>query len=71
MIDLSNVSLLSYASYVLDTYPKYYLDMSTTLSELGRQPYTARKFFMKYLDRIIFGTDGGSLFGVKDLPSSF
>ena len=48
MIDLSIVSLLSYASYLLDTYPKYYLDMSTTLSELGRQPYTARKFFIKY-----------------------
>jgi predicted TIM-barrel fold metal-dependent hydrolase len=25
---------------------------------LGRQPYTARRFFLKYQDRILFGTDG-------------
>jgi uncharacterized protein len=60
-----NSDNLEYAAYLLDTYPNYYLDMSTTLSELGRQPYTARKFFIKYQDRILFGTDGGSLFGVK------
>ena len=39
--------------------------MSTTLSELGRQPYTTRRFFIKYQDRIVFGTDGGALYGVK------
>ncbi len=60
-----NVDDLEYAGYLLDTYPNYYLDMSTTLSELGRQPYTTRKFFIKYQDRIVFGTDGGSLYGVK------
>lgn len=60
-----NSDNLEYAAFLLDTYPNYYLDMSTTLSELGRQPYTARKFFIKYQDRILFGTDGGSLFGVK------
>lgn len=54
---------LAYAAYLLDTYPNYYLDLSTTLSELGRQPYTARKFFIKYQDRILFGTDGGAMFG--------
>jgi predicted TIM-barrel fold metal-dependent hydrolase len=27
------------------------------LGELGRQPYTARKFFIQYQDRILFGTD--------------
>lgn len=60
-----NVDDLEYAGYLLDTYPNYYLDMSTTLSELGRQPYTTRRFFIKYQDRIVFGTDGGSLYGVK------
>ena len=60
-----NVDDLDYAGYLLDTYPNYYLDMSTTLSELGRQPYTTRRFFIKYQDRIVFGTDGGSLYGVK------
>ena len=60
-----NSDNLDYAAYLLDTYPNYYLDISTTLSELGRQPYTAKKFFIKYQDRILFGSDGGSLFGVK------
>jgi predicted TIM-barrel fold metal-dependent hydrolase len=27
------------------------------VAELGRQPYTARDFFLKYADRILFGTD--------------
>jgi hypothetical protein len=27
------------------------------VAELGRQPYSARKFFIKYQDRILFGTD--------------
>jgi len=60
-----NTDDLNYAGYLLDTYPNYYLDLSTTLSELGRQPRRTRKFFIKYQDRIVFGTDGGSLFGVK------
>ena len=27
------------------------------LGELGRQPYTARDFFVRYQDRILFGSD--------------
>jgi predicted TIM-barrel fold metal-dependent hydrolase len=27
------------------------------VNELGRQPYRAREFFLKYADRILFGTD--------------
>ncbi len=60
-----NADDLTYVAYLLDTFPNYYVEISTVLSELGRQPYTARKFFIKYQDRILFGTDGGSLFGVK------
>lgn len=52
-------------AYMFDTYPNYFVDCSATLSELGRQPYTARKFFIKYQDRILFGSDGGALHGVK------
>ncbi|NWG12286.1 MAG: amidohydrolase family protein [Acidobacteria bacterium] len=26
-------------------------------SEIGRQPYTARKFLLRYQDRVMFGTD--------------
>ncbi len=41
----------------LDTYPNFYVDIDARISELGRQPYTARRFFIKYQDRILFGTD--------------
>lgn len=41
----------------LATYPNFYVEMSARISELGRQPYTARKFMIKHQDRIIFGTD--------------
>ena len=41
----------------LDSYPNMYIDVDARISELGRQPYTARKFFLKYQDRIMFGTD--------------
>jgi predicted TIM-barrel fold metal-dependent hydrolase len=50
---------LAYAARLLDKYPNYYLDMSSTVHALGRQPYTARRFFLQYQDRILFGTDGG------------
>lgn len=41
----------------LDKYPNFYVDIDARISELGRQPYTCRKFFIKYQDRILFGTD--------------
>jgi predicted TIM-barrel fold metal-dependent hydrolase len=41
----------------LDAYPNMFIDIDARISELGRQPYTARKFFLKYQDRIMYGTD--------------
>jgi predicted TIM-barrel fold metal-dependent hydrolase len=41
----------------LDAYPNMYIDIDARISELGRQPYSARRFFVKYQDRIMFGTD--------------
>ena len=41
----------------LDKYPNMYIDIDARISELGRQPYTARRFFLKYQDRILYGTD--------------
>jgi predicted TIM-barrel fold metal-dependent hydrolase len=41
----------------LDQYPNFYVDISARISELGRQPYTARRFMIKYQDQILFGTD--------------
>jgi len=48
---------LAAVSKLLDLYPNLYVDISARVSELGRQPYTARKFFLKYADRILFGAD--------------
>lgn len=30
------------------------------ISELGRQPYAARRFLLRYQDRVLFGTDAGA-----------
>lgn len=48
---------ISYVSELLAENPNVYIDFSARLDELGRQPYTAREFFIKHQDRIIFGTD--------------
>jgi predicted TIM-barrel fold metal-dependent hydrolase len=41
----------------LDRFPNMTVDIAARIGELGRQPRTARKFFDKYQDRILFGTD--------------
>ena len=41
-----------------DKHPNLNADITSRIAELGRQPYTTRKFFIKYADRILFGTDG-------------
>jgi len=41
----------------LDEHPNLVVDISGRVNELGRQPYTARRFFIDYQDRILFGTD--------------
>ena len=41
----------------LDRFPSMSVDLAARIGELGRQPITARKFFDKYQDRILFGTD--------------
>lgn len=48
---------LGRVSMWLEQYPNFFVDISARISELGRQPYTARKFMIKYQDRILFGTD--------------
>ncbi len=60
---------LGYLSHLLDKYPNFYVDISSRLNELGRQPFTARKFFIDYQDRILFGTDGGYYLGTKEWPA--
>jgi len=48
---------LAYVGGMLDRLPNYYIDIGARAAELGRQPHTARRFFMRYADRILFGTD--------------
>jgi hypothetical protein len=48
---------LGYVAKLLDRNPNLYVDISARTPELGRQPYTAREFMVKYADRILFGTD--------------
>ena len=42
----------------LDLYPNLVIEFASRINELGRQPYSSRRFFEKYQDRILFGTDG-------------
>jgi predicted TIM-barrel fold metal-dependent hydrolase len=53
----NNVEDLATVGRWLEQYPNFVVDIDARISELGRQPYTARKFFLKYQDRILFGTD--------------
>ena len=52
-----NAENLAAVSECLDRFPNMYVELAARISELGRQPRTARKFFEKYQDRIMFGTD--------------
>jgi predicted TIM-barrel fold metal-dependent hydrolase len=55
---------LPYVSECMDSHPNMHVDIAARIGELGRQPRMARKFFDRYQDRILFGTDasGGTSF---------
>ncbi|OGV39548.1 MAG: hypothetical protein A2X48_13000 [Lentisphaerae bacterium GWF2_49_21] len=48
---------LTRCSELLINHPNVYVDVSARLPQLGRQPFTARRFFLEHSDRILFGTD--------------
>ena len=48
---------LENVSQAMDRFPNMNVDLAARIGELGRQPRTARAFFEKYQDRIMFGTD--------------
>ncbi|MBS1850498.1 MAG: amidohydrolase [Acidobacteria bacterium] len=48
---------LDYVSSVLEKYPNVMVEFGAREAELGRQPRRATEFFLKYQDRIMFGTD--------------
>ena len=53
----NNAENLASVGECLDRFSNMYVDIAARIGELGRQPRTARKFFEKYQDRIMFGTD--------------
>jgi predicted TIM-barrel fold metal-dependent hydrolase len=48
---------LARVTQLLETHPNVSIDISARASELGRQPYSSRALFLKFPDRILFGSD--------------
>lgn len=48
---------LEHVAARLDRFQNMTVDIAARIGELGRQPRTSRRFFDKYQDRILFGTD--------------
>ena len=48
---------LGYVSECLDKFPNMHVEIGARIGELGRQPRSARRFFDRFQDRILFGTD--------------
>lgn len=57
LLHVGNSENLPWVSEWLDRYPNAHVEFSARIGELGRQPRTARKFFDRHQDRILFGTD--------------
>jgi hypothetical protein len=50
---------LSIVGEMLDNYPNLNIDMSARFAETCAIPRTTKAFYMKYQDRILYGTDMG------------
>jgi predicted TIM-barrel fold metal-dependent hydrolase len=53
----NNPEDLDWVAALLDSLPNVNVDFSARMDELGRQPYSARDFFLRFQDRIVFGSD--------------
>jgi predicted TIM-barrel fold metal-dependent hydrolase len=53
----NNPEDLDWVSQLMDELPNVCIDFSARMDELGRQPYSARDFLIRYQDRVLFGTD--------------
>ena len=66
----AHVAMLYYdmdkVAALLDKYPNADVEISATIQDLGRAPRMIREFFVKYQDRIIFGSDGNPNRGVDE-----
>lgn len=52
---------LGWVGEQMEKYPNMYIDIAARIAEIGRVPYSARRFFEKYQNRIVFGTDSTPL----------
>jgi predicted TIM-barrel fold metal-dependent hydrolase len=52
-----NAENLAYVSECMERFPNMSVELGARIGELGRQPKAARRFFERYQDRILFGTD--------------
>ena len=50
----------------LDKYPNADVEISASVQDLGRAPIMVRKFFLKYQNRILFGSDGNPGRGIEE-----
>ncbi len=50
---------LPWVASMLDHYPNVMVEFGGREAELGRQPRQTRDFFVKYQDRVMFGSDNG------------
>ncbi len=51
---------------LLDRFPNADIELSATVQDLGRAPRMIRDFFIKYQDRILFGSDGNPARGIDE-----
>jgi predicted TIM-barrel fold metal-dependent hydrolase len=55
----------------LDRFPNFHIECAARLRILGRlNPQAVRDFFVKYQDRVLFGTDGGVLLAGRKAGAS-
>jgi predicted TIM-barrel fold metal-dependent hydrolase len=48
---------LAFVSEMMARHPNMHTDFSARIAELGRAPYSSREWFLRFADRIVFGTD--------------
>jgi predicted TIM-barrel fold metal-dependent hydrolase len=48
---------LARVAAIFERCPNFRVDIAARLAELGRQPYAARAFMVRWADRVLFGTD--------------
>lgn len=56
-LHVANAENLEFVTAALQKHPNLYVEIGARIGELGRQPRASRKFFDRFQDRIMFGTD--------------